>query len=104
LSPAQRETIDVARITDEFRYKLVVALLLDGRKKLARETADLIGHPDLARQSRRLVAVCKWIPSSVLGGMLRRLWLWRQNRSFDWCPTPPSLQADFAAVQSRSGH
>ena len=102
LTPAQRATVDVPDILDAIRHKLVVALLLDGRKREASEAVASIGDARQARKARRLVALGSLLPTALLGGLLRWGWLARQNRSFDWHASSPALQADFAAVQPAS--
>ena len=102
LTPAQRATVDVPDILDAIRHKLVVALLLDGRKREASEAVASIGDARQARKARRLVALGSLLPTALLGSLLRWGWLARQNRSFDWHATSPALQADFAAVQPAS--
>lgn len=104
LTPAQRATVDVPGILDAFRHKLVVALLLDGRKREARQAAALIGDARQARKARRLVVLGSLLPTALLGSLLRWGWLARQNRSFDWHAASPALQADFAAVQPGTRH
>lgn len=102
LTPAQRGTVDVPGILDAFRQKLVVALLLDGRKREAGQAAASIGDARQARKARRLAALGRLLPTALLSSLLRWGWLARQNRSFDWHATSPALQADFAAVQPSS--
>jgi hypothetical protein len=99
LSADQRATIDLLEITDGFRRKLVVALLLDGQKRKAAAVASSVVDPARARRARSLVALVRWLPERLLSALLRRIWLWRQDRSFEWRAAPPALQADFAAVQ-----
>jgi len=104
LTPAQRTTVNVSRILDEFRRKLTVALLLAGRTQEAKQTATSITDPTLARKAARLVAFCRWLPHALVSRLLRVVWLWRQNRSFDWHATPSALRAEFAAVQGGGRH
>jgi len=104
LTPAQRSTVDVPGILDAFRHKLVVALLLDGRKREAGQAAASIGDAQQSRKARRLAALGSLLPTALLSSLLRWGWLARQNRSFDWQATSPALQADFAAVQPSSRH
>jgi len=100
LTPEQRSTVDVAAIIDDLRSKLVIALLLDGQEREAEQVATLIRNDHRARQMRRVVTMARWMPRQLLGGLLRRLWLWRQNRLFDWQTVPIALRGEFAAVQS----
>lgn len=104
LTPEQRSTVDVAAIIDNFRYKLLIALLLDDQESEAVQVAALIRDDILSRQARRVVAMARWIPRQLLGSLLRRLWLWRQNRSFDWQPASAALRDEFAAVQRPIGN
>lgn len=99
LTPEQRSTVDVEAIIDDLRSKLVIALLLDGQEREAEQVATLIRDDHRARQARRVVTMARWMPSQLLGGLLRRLWLWRQDRSFDWQTAPTALRGEFAAVQ-----
>lgn len=99
LTPEQRSTVDVAAIIENFRYKLVIALLLDGQESEAEQVATMIRDDDLSRKARHVATMARWIPRQLLGNLLRRLWLWRQNRSFDWQSAPPALLDEFAAVQ-----
>lgn len=100
LTPPQRATVDVERITDAFRHKLLIALLLDGRRSEAASVASSIVDSVRARKARRLIALCRVLPSALLGSVLKGFWLWRQNRSFDWQSASAALKADFAAVQA----
>lgn len=99
LTPAQRAIVNVTSILDAFRSKLVVALLLDGRKRDAGQAAASITNVHLARKAKLLVLLCSIIPMALLGSMLRFVWLARQNRSFDWNASSPGLRAEFSAVQ-----
>jgi glycosyltransferase involved in cell wall biosynthesis len=100
LTPVQRATVDMPSIVDAFRRKLVVALLLDGRKREAGHVAASISNAPQARKARWLVAFCGFLPKALLGSLMRWGWLARQNRSFDWYKASPALQADLAAVQT----
>jgi glycosyltransferase involved in cell wall biosynthesis len=99
LTPAQRATVDVASILNAFRCKLMVALLLDGRKREAGQAAASITNLHLARKAKRLAVLCSILPKVLLSSLLRMGWLARQNRSFDWEAASPGLQAEFAAVR-----
>ena len=103
LTPEQRSHIDVGTIIDAFRGKLVVALLLDGRKKEARQVAGLVSDPRRARRAKLLAAGCTALPRRLLAGVLRGLWLWRQDLSFEWQKTPETLLDEFSILRSASG-
>lgn len=99
LTPEQRSTVDVAAIIDDFRSKLVIALLLDGQQREAELVARGICDTHRARQAWRVATMARWVPRHLLGRLLRRLWLWRQDRSFDWQTALPALRDEFTAVQ-----
>ena len=99
LSPEQRATVDLSGILDVFRYKLMVALMVDERKLEAGEIAASISDVQQGRKARMLLAVGAFMPRTLLARLLRLGWLARQNRSFDWHARSLALQADFAAVQ-----
>lgn len=103
LTPAQRTTMNVTGILNDFRCKLVVALLLDGRKKEALIEVSAIDDLFKARRARLLATCCRYLPKTVLRQMLQRVWLWRQNRSFDWHAISPTMKTDFASVHADDG-
>lgn len=98
LTPAQRSTVDVTAIIDDFRCKLVIALLLDGQEREAMQTVRLIRDDHRARQMRHVIRLSQWVPRQLLADVLRRLWLLRQNQSFVWQAAPAALRDEFAAV------
>ena len=87
LNDEQRSTIDVTAVIDEFRSKLVVALLLDTQKSEAGRIARMIQDRRLARKSMLLTQISRVLPGKLLASLLRSLWLWRQDRSFVWQAT-----------------
>lgn len=99
MTPAQRSAVDVMEIIDNFRYKLVIALLIDGQKSEAVKVAAMIRGGNLSSKAQRLATITQWIPRQLLGYMLRHLWLWKQNRSFDWQTASVALREEFEAVQ-----
>lgn len=98
LTPEQRSTIDIAAIIDDLRGKLVIALLLDGQQSKAEQTAALIRGDYQAHRARAVVTIARWTPHPLLSGLLRHLWLWWQDQSFEWQPLSTSLRDEFAAV------
>jgi len=99
LTPEQRSTVDVAGIIDDFRSKLVIGLLLDGQEADAERAAALISDSDRALQVRCVVKMARWLPGRLRSRLIRRLWVWRQDRSFEWQATPVAVRDEFAAVQ-----
>jgi len=99
LTAEQRMTVDVAAIIDKFRYKLVIALLLDGQESEAEQVATMIRDDNVSRQARCVATMARMIPRQLLGNLLRRLWLWQQNRSFVWQTAPAALRDEFSAMQ-----
>ena len=102
LTPAERSVIDVQSIIDNFRFKLVIALLLDSQAAEAERAASLIRAPQWARRATYLLQIARHTPSALLSGVLRRIWLLRQDRSFAWQPLPPVLRKEFADLQVSS--
>jgi hypothetical protein len=103
LTPEQRGQIDGEAIIDSMRAKLVMALLLDGRRAQAREAIKTIQGRARARRALLIWRAMGLVPSRWSGALLRRLWLAAQNRSFDWQAMAPALRAEFAELQG-GGH
>jgi glycosyltransferase involved in cell wall biosynthesis len=100
LTPAQRGAIDITRILDNFRWKLVIALLLDGRNMEALDAANTITDSVKARRARQLIAFSRYFHKTILQKTLRIMWIWRQNRSFTWQKTPSALRAYFKSLEA----
>ena len=100
LTPLQRATVDVGRVTDELRYKLLIALLLDGCRGEAAKVAKSITDTVRARRARRVITISTLLPTFLLRKVLQWLWIWHQNRSFDWQAATVVLKTDFAAVEA----
>jgi len=99
LTLEQRRQIDGKAIIDSMRTKLVMALLLDGRRAQAREAIKTIQGRSCARRALLIWRAMGLVPARGSRAMLRRLWLASQNRSFNWQVATPALQAEFAELQ-----
>jgi hypothetical protein len=99
LAPEQRKQVDGEAIIDSMRTKLVMALLLDGRRAQAREAIQTIQGRQRARRALLVWRIMGLMPPRGSAAVLRRLWLASQNRSFNWQAATPALQAEFTELQ-----
>ena len=91
LTSAQRAMIDIPEVIDGLRAKMVIAMLLDGRKAQARAALTEIEQPKRRFLSQSLVLSSWLVPVRLLSWLLRTVWLWKQNKSFVWIPTQANI-------------
>lgn len=94
LTSEQRSAVNLAAAVDDFRGKLVIALLLDGRIAEAEQVIGSIVESRRARWARFMVMLARFMPHRLLSGALLRLWLRRQDQSFEWQARPPALDRE----------
>lgn len=96
ITPEEAAALDLNGIIDQFRVKLIVALLMDARPVQARDAVADIVAPVQRKTIRLLLLAAAFVPSPLLAFALRHLWLWRQNRTFEWKRTPADVFAVLA--------
>jgi hypothetical protein len=96
LSAEQLASVNVAELLDDYRLKLVIALLMDQRIGAAVKAVQSIRSLRRLWQARLWLGLGKLAPKRMLAPTLRSLWLWRQDRSFEWTQTPPTILAAIA--------
>jgi hypothetical protein len=83
LPEAVREKLEIEAVLDEHRQKLFFAHLACAEVNLAREV-----YTALPRSVQWKLAawslLSHLLPASSLAAIVRRLWIWRQNRSYRW--------------------
>ena len=100
LTPLQRQQINCGVIIDAMRVKLVVALLLDGRKNQAKEAIGTIQAPYRARRAGMVWQVLSRFPPPWARALLRYFWLAAQNRTFRWQKVPPRLHSELQEIEA----
>lgn len=98
LSDVQRTELSLGNLEDAYRYKLVVALLLDNSKIEAAGVMWTMRSSRERRMAKVLMLFSSICPQRFLRNILTLIWEWRQNRTFSWSVPDQALEQELSVI------
>lgn len=78
-------------ILDRFRYKLIVAYVLEGKIKDAQREKSMVRNTELISKLDKIINIGKIVPNTLLRKAMIFFWLKKQNNSFVWSKTAENV-------------